>query len=81
MTTIKTNPLFIKIVEELKEDISRFVEEEDDIESWEDTCLDFPSDNLEKLLGQIPEDEDWYDLICDEISKIGDKLRKEINED
>jgi hypothetical protein len=43
--------------------------------------LDFPSDNLEKLLGQIPEDEDWYDLICDEISKIGDKLRKEINED
>ena len=83
MTTIKSNPLFIKIVEELNEDISRFVDDEDSIESWEETCLDCPSNDLDILLKEIPEEEEgeWYDLICDEISNIGDKVREEFNEE
>lgn len=81
-TPIQQTPLFKQIVEELEEDISRYVDDYDSVESWEEICLDCPSDDLTPLLHQIPEGEmdEWYDLIGEEVSKIGDKTREGFTE-
>lgn len=79
---IKKSKLFKQIKEELQEDICRFVESVDDIDSWCETCLDCPSNTLSDLITQIPENQwdDWYELIDEEIGKISKKMMDEMEE-
>lgn len=46
--------LINKIKDELVEDLSRY---DDDYESWVEVVFDCPSNTLEKLLDQIPEED------------------------
>lgn len=80
---INKTKLFKDIVKGLQEDIGRFVDDYDSVGDWERICLDCPSSDLEPLLGQIPSEEmdEWYDLIGEEVSKLGDKVREQFDEE
>ena len=54
--------LINKIKDELVEDLSRY---DDDYETWSRIVLDCPSDTLDNLLGQIPEDD--YDRMYENV--------------
>lgn len=68
---ILDNPLYIQIIEELNEDLSRY---DEDYESWSEIALDCPSNTLEELLDQIPESDqkEWMVLIEQHIRSLGE---------
>ena len=76
--------LLSKIRDELEEDLGRWCpEDEDGVNSWCETCLDFPGGNLKELLDQIPESEydEYYEKIDDYISEIAEKANEDMDED
>ena len=81
--SIKDSVLFKQIQEEINEDMYRFVEDIDSVESWMETCIDCPSDDLIPLLKQIPEDEydKWMDCVMEEVNEVGQKLITKMEEE
>lgn len=82
MTNKRT--LWNQIKDELHEDVSRWgVSDLSELESWSETCLDCPSNTLMGLLKQIPEkdNEEMYEKINNEITKIVKSVSLEFNED
>lgn len=82
-TQIKRTQLWKDIKDELHEDVSNFcVSDKDELVSWSETCLDCPSNTLMDLLKKIPQEdnENFYELINDEIEKIVESVSKEFEE-
>ena len=75
--------LLKKIEFELNEDIYRFVESVDDLESWGENCISCPSNTLMELLRQIPEDEceEMYEKIDEIVSDLIDQVQEEMDEE
>ena len=76
---IKKTNLFNQLQAALREDCNRFIEDESDLESWEEYAISCPSDQLDDLMAQIPEEDAdlWFELVDQEIQVVVSEYRLE----
>jgi hypothetical protein len=68
---IYDSELYIKIIEELNDDLDRY---DGDYDTWSEVALDCPSNTLVELLKKVPEDqvEEMNVLIQQHIQSLGE---------
>ena len=71
-----------EIKDALEEDIGNWCpEDEDDVDSWAESCIDCPSNCVEEAIKLIPKGKDYTNEIDCLIGKVADSVKEEMEEE